>query len=66
MISIDRAQIATFMFAMIALGAIALCVVFEFGDAALAIGFLCGWIVGVFQTVNHIIIDVSENAIRRR
>lgn len=66
MISIDRAQIATFTLALIALGGIILCVLFGFDGTALALGFGSGWLVGIFQTVNHIIIDVSENAIRRR
>lgn len=66
MIGIDRVQIATFTLALIALGGIVLCVLFDFDGTALALGFGCGWIVGIFQTVNHIIIDVSDSAIKRR
>jgi hypothetical protein len=64
MISIDRVQTVTFIFAMAGLIGIALCVSFGFDEAALALGFVFGWAVGVFQTANHMIIENAKRQIR--
>lgn len=66
MISIDRAQTAAFTLAMAGLIGITLCAIFGFDEEYLALGFASGWVIGVFQTVNHMIIDVSRDAIERR
>ena len=47
-------QIATFTLALIALGGIVLCVLFGLDSTALALGFGFGWLIGIFQMVNHI------------
>jgi hypothetical protein len=59
-ISIDRVQTVTFIFAMVGLIGIVLCVLFGFDEFGLALGFTFGWAVGVFQTANHMIIEASQ------
>lgn len=60
MISIDRAQTVLFVLAMVSLLGIAVCVFFGVDELALTGGFAFGWLVGIFQAVNHTIIDVCE------
>jgi hypothetical protein len=57
MISIDRVQIVTFMLAVCGLIGLFVTGFFEIDGVGLVLGFAFGWVVDIFQTMNHMIID---------
>jgi len=60
MISVGRVQFALFVLAMAAL--VAMCTSFYFGmdEVSLSVGLASGWLIGVFQAANHIIITYAD------
>ena len=66
MISIDRVQIILFVFAILGIVGVTLCVAFDFDEFSLALGAVCGWVLGASQTANHMIIETSKEQLKVR